>query len=287
MNLRSLFVCVMGMSLCLAACETNTPDKSGVKDGAVVNGVFHVSADKSVCFAQGNLQYTQSSRIWSFAEQQYDYIGYDNVDGKNTTKDSQGNIYKDGSGLADKIDLFGWSAADSTWGVNVSEEQKVYQGEFADWGSCVNTGNAAGWRTLSADEWQYLLQHTRWTMAKVQGVVGLMLLPDNMTIPEGISVNIIGHSGSYQKFEESEYADNEYSVTEFSQLEIAGVVFLPCAGYRHGAIVGGAGQGGYYWSSTADGANYACGVLFQTTLMRLFSQGHRYYGRSVRLVKDM
>ena len=44
-------------------------------------GVFSVAADKQVTFSPGNLQYTQSTNTWSFAENQYDYIGTDNVIG--------------------------------------------------------------------------------------------------------------------------------------------------------------------------------------------------------------
>ena len=57
-----------------------------------LSGLFSVSATKQVQFSCGNLQYTQSARIWSFAAQQYEMLGAANV--------------ADGA-LADKIDLFG------------------------------------------------------------------------------------------------------------------------------------------------------------------------------------
>ena len=47
-------------------------------------GVFSVSADKQVTFSKGNLQYTQSTDTWSFAENQYDIIGEENI--QNTSK---------------------------------------------------------------------------------------------------------------------------------------------------------------------------------------------------------
>lgn len=74
-----------------------------------IAGVFSVSEDKKVCFAKGNLQYTQSTKTWSFAEHQYDIIGDANL-----TTDGDGNTL-----LADKIDLFGWSGntAPIQWGL--------------------------------------------------------------------------------------------------------------------------------------------------------------------------
>lgn len=57
-------------------------------------GVFSVSTTKQVQFSKGNLQYTQSTKTWAFATQQYGAIGIDNMNESN---------------LADKIDLFSWS----------------------------------------------------------------------------------------------------------------------------------------------------------------------------------
>ena len=42
-------------------------------------GVFSVAKDRQVSFAQGNLQYVQSEMQWQFANQQYEYIGANNV----------------------------------------------------------------------------------------------------------------------------------------------------------------------------------------------------------------
>ena len=53
-------------------CGEDTPSSAGI-------GVFSVSADKQVTFSKGNLQYTQSTNTWSFAENQYDYLGQANI----------------------------------------------------------------------------------------------------------------------------------------------------------------------------------------------------------------
>ena len=68
----------------VVGCDSPSPyypsdddsDKPAVVKGI---GVFSVSDSTKVTFSFGNLQYTQSTNTWSFAENQYDYIGFDNV----------------------------------------------------------------------------------------------------------------------------------------------------------------------------------------------------------------
>ena len=66
----------------------------------VLSGTFSVSASEKVHFSKGNLQatYNGSGYDWSFAANQYAYIG--NSSGNKTIKNqSNGNV----------VDLFGWS----------------------------------------------------------------------------------------------------------------------------------------------------------------------------------
>ncbi len=77
--------------------KADTPD---IPEGAL-NGVFSVSADKKVRFAKGNLQYTQSTQTWSFAEHQYDIIGTDNVTGGGVTANTHTDFRS--SGLAVRL----------------------------------------------------------------------------------------------------------------------------------------------------------------------------------------
>ena len=93
------------------------------------------------------MQYTQSTNTWSFAENQYDYLG-------------EANIAIDADVLADKVDLFGWSTSATNFGVSTSLSSSDYSGSFVDWG--INKiGNDAPntWRTLTKDEWDYLLTY--------------------------------------------------------------------------------------------------------------------------------
>ena len=244
-----------------------------------LSGAFSVSATKQVRFSKGNLQYTQSTQTWSFADNQYDMIGDANVSG---------------SDLADKIDLFGWSGSTGSakWGIGTSKSASDYSGDFfVDWGiNTIGTDAQNTWRTLTIDEWEYLLMHTRWTMAKVNGSLGFMLLPADFVAPQGLLVNILGDgnmSGNHKNFNESDYSSNVYTVSQFSQLEAAGVVFLPCAGFRDGSSARYVGAYGYYWSATPYGTDDAKDMYFDSSSANTYGGGHRYDGHSVRLVQDI
>ena len=120
-------------------------------------GTFSVSATKQVTFSPGNLQYTQSTDTWSFAENQYDYIGTDNVIGGTVSSNSFGDSIL-GTALADKVDLFGLSTSTTNFGVSISiDSENDYSGSFIDWGTN-KIGNDAPntWRTLTYEEWNYL-----------------------------------------------------------------------------------------------------------------------------------
>ena len=199
---------------------------------------FSVSQTKYITFSPGNLQYTQSTNTWSFAENQWDMIGTDNVTGGSVSSDSKNGYSKGGTALADKIDLFGWSTSATNFGVSTSTDENDYSGSFVDWGT--NTiGNDAPntWRTLSREEWEYLL-NTRTNanslkgVAQVNGVNGLIFLPDNWTCPAGVSFKSGFHSSSGVDY----YAAYQtFTAEQWSKLEAAGAVFLPAAGYRAGS----------------------------------------------------
>lgn len=245
--------------------------------------VLLVSASKQVTFAAGNLQYTRSSNTWAFAATQYEAIGTGN------TIDYE---------LADKIDLFGWSADNTKapFGVSSALVNPPYAGDFVDWG--VNTIGADApntWRTLTYEEWQYLLG-SRTNATQLMGVArinlnesgteytnGLILLPDDWTCPNGIAFK----SGFAAVEGAQEYANYQtFTLAQWQRLEAAGAVFLPAAGLRE-AAVNNVGIGGYYWSATANDTDGAKGMYFLSNTVRAMEWKSRYYGRSVRLVKDL
>ena len=249
----------------------------------VVSAVFQkirysVSDNEDVAFSKGNLQYTQSTKTWSFAEHQYDYIGAGNVEN---------------GALADKIDLFGWSADNTTapWGISTSTNKSDYSGDFVDWGeNAIGQDAANTWRTLSGEEWGYLFESranasSLYGFATVDGKKGLILLPDDWVLPSGISF----HAGK------ANLGNNVYTLLQWEEMELAGAVFLPGASRRKGTDYDVQGYN-VYWSSTACNANNendpynANFVLFHSNNGNQVEPRYcdiRYYGRSVRLVKDL
>jgi hypothetical protein len=70
-------------------------------------------------------------------------------------------------------------------------------------------------------------------------------------------------------------------------LEACGVVFLPAAGYRYGASsYNYQNSYGYYWSSTYDDSRYVYSMDFSDNWVYSDDSFYRYFGRSVRLVRN-
>ena len=251
-------------------------------------GMFSVSDSKQVTFSKGNLQYTQSTDTWSFAENQWDYIGTDNVTGGSVSSDQYG-YYRNGDALADKVDLFGWSTSATNFGVNTSEDYNDYYGSFVDWGTN-RIGNDAPntWRTLTYDEWDYLRYHRTNAddlvgVAQVNGVNGLIFLPDNWVCPAGVTFQSGFHSNEGVDY----YAAYQtFPAAEWSKLESAGAVFLPAAGLRGGSHVGSVQRYGGYWSATEGKSSRAYFLGSYSDEASMYGS-YRASGRSVRLVKDL
>ena len=263
-------------------CGDNDTPSAGI-------GTFSVSADKQVTFSKGNLQYTQSTDTWSFAENQWDYIGTDNVIGGSVSSNPTVGDSKEGTALADKVDLFGWSTSATYFGVSASKSNADYSGSFVDW-STNKIGNDTPntWRTLSKDEWYYL-RFTRtnadslYGIAQVNGVNGLILLPDNWTCPAGVSFK----SGFHSNNDADYYAAYQtFTAAEWSKLEAAGAVFLPASGYRTGSYVSRVQTFGGYWSATEDNSRSAYYLYFYSHAAYM-GTGDRSRVQSVRLVKDL
>ena len=275
-----------------------------------IKAAFSVSANKQVYFSQGNLQYQASTGIWRFAENQWDFVG-DATNGtvyENEVKCNNTNISESYSGW---IDLFGWGTSGWNSGANEYqpystsiENEDYYPGgdntnnltdsyANADWGvynAISNGGNQAGlWRTLTVHEWSYLVStranaSSKKGVASVNGVNGLILLPDEWTLPEGI-VFTSGGGGGYG----SEYyaTVNSYTASEWSKMEANGAVFLPAVGYRIGTAVYGVGTYGNCWSSSA-GVSSDLGFCLYFDGGGVWTGGnYDGNGQSVRLVQDI
>ena len=228
---------------------------------------FSVSATQQVLFSPGNLQYHPANDEWRFAESQTDYIG-----------DANSNCSSTYNGW---LDLFGWSTSTTNFGVSTSTSNASYSGSFVDWGTNKIGSDAPNtWRTLTNEEWVYLL-NTRTNksslkgLAQVNGVTGLILLPDNWTCPSGVTFTS-GFPGEYQTF----------TAEQWSKLESAGAVFLPAAGNRNGSNIQYVQSRGYYWSATEYNNDIAYCLRFLSTLAKIDTNG-RSAGFSVRLVKNL
>lgn len=267
----------------LFACkEHNTP--ANIKNGELT-GEFSISATRKVHFAQGNLQYCASKNTWRFAEHQYTFIGEGNQ-----------SISSSYDGW---IDLFGWGTGDkpTTNSIGNSEDYA----SFTDWGTnpISNGGNAANqWRTLTKEEWVYLFQARSkasdlFGMGSVNGVNGMIILPDDWATPAGISFMPSIQKGlqnlgiHYQNEEKNNFSHNTYTLKQWSAMESAGAVFLPAAGGRFGSDPYCIGENGYYWSATVDEYTDYFAHLMYFDSEFLFPQGYTgcYRGLSVRLVK--
>ena len=254
-----------------------------IPEGALY-GAFSVAADKKVLFANGNLQYQASTNTWRFAEKQYNMVGNDNQYISST--------------YTGWIDLFGWGTGNNP---SISTEVNTDYSTFVDWGvnAISNGGNEANmWRTLTKDEWQYML-YTRTNAASlfglgsVNGVNGAIILPDNWSIPQGASFTpsstrgLVDEGGYSHNPSYDNFSHNTYTAEQWYVMESAGAVFLPAAGTRNGTQVNIVGELGHFWSSTYINADYAYGLNFDSYDFNPQNGNNRNYGRSVRLVQDV
>ena len=266
--LFAALVCVLGW--CCVSCEPNDPtSKTDGGSGTYVAKVFSVSANKQVVFSPGNLQYQASTDTWRFANHQYDYVGELNSEISPTNENW--------------IDLFGWGTGNNP--TNISKDDADYA-TFVDWGTNkIGKYKANTWRTLTIDEWDYLL-HKRisaaafWGIATVNNIHGLILLPDDFTLP--IDMNFIAGGG----YSGLEWKLNVYTTYEWEKMEQNGAVFLPASGYRRGLSISDVQGHGVYWSATPLDS-YGAYCLYFYSDEADWGRDGRYHGEAVRLVQDL
>ncbi len=225
-------------------------------EGAV-HGVFTVAQGKQVYFSNGNLQYQASTGTWRFAENQWDFVGGNTVSG---TVTGSSNNRIGGNGYTGWIDLFGWG----TSGYNgyqptlSANNYRLYPnlpsltGANAnnDWGHYNRIANGGNedhlWRTLTMQEWQYLLDTRTFAgdhsgegysyklvtlyVSNTRSITGLLLFPD-------------GYS------DQSQVANTITTIPD-------NCVFLPSqGGYRGGQLEPASYNEGFYWTATRRSSN--------------------------------
>ena len=290
--------------------QKQNPQGNVTIENGAIKAAFSVGDGKKVYFSQGNLQYQASTNTWRFAENQWDFIGthsseFEEENGGTIKGSDNANISETYDGW---IDLFGWGTSGWKSGAFAYQPYSTsrdysdyYPGACstfdltgicadADWGvynKISNGGNKAGmWRTLTNKEWQYLLRDYLYSLGCVDGINGLILLPDDWELPDGISFTP----------QADEWKSNDYTIKEWAKMEVSGAVFIPASGSRSytyvenvGLVtsVGNVGLAGCYWSSSHCGDGFAYGLLFGNDVVTAYSGDVRYYGQSVRLVQDV
>ena len=256
---------------------------------------FSVSSTKKVIFSPGNLWATGTTSsspsggwTWSFAPNQYDYIGNAVANTSITSNTSKGTISADGT-----IDLFAWStdSGDNYYGIHRNNGYSN-SGTFRDWGTNVIASYPTNfWRTLSGGqgtspdyrEWWYVFKVRtnanslkRWIqIGETNGVKGYILMPD-------------GWSGTIDSNN-----DGICPIDEWNVLQDQGAIFLPAAGtrrYDNGNIIDVNNRGYYQTSSSLiDGANYYVNILAlnYSAADPNSNTTTRGNGYSVRLVHDL
>ena len=291
--MRKIFTFFLALIACVGTMTAALPQ-------GALKGLFTINAQgDKIAFSQGNLQATTTDLgvnwTWSFATNQYDYIGNAAA---NTAINGNGTVSSNGT-----IDLFGWSTAATTFGIHNTGDYTIYSGDFVDWGvnAITNGGNKANaWRTLTKDEWVYLFYTresaaTLFGLGSVNGVNGLILLPDNWGLPAGASFTPSTTQGLedqgdfYKNSNSNNFEHNTYTAEQWSVMESAGAVFLPAAGFRQSTTVNDSyiGSYGYYWSASTNNTNNAYRLNFSSGFLRPQNNGTRDYGFSVRLVQDV
>ena len=295
---KLMMVCIMAAVMMLpVSCQKennapNIPDSPIIPDPPIfpdgaLPGLFSVSATQQVYFSQGNLQYQASTDTWRFAEHQYDYVGTQTADvygyyGGNVSGSDNRSISSTYNGW---IDLFGWGTGSNP---TLSSSNQEDYGTFVDWGcnAIINGGNTANrWRTLTQAEWDYLLNTRTDASSKrgtgnINGVGGLIILPDSWTLPSECSFTSGFATDNFYNY--PDWTHNSYTLAQWAQMEAAGAVFLPAAGFRNGAVVYFVGRYGSYWSSTPGGEF----MYFSSFYLSAWGYGSCHIGSSVRPVQD-
>lgn len=228
---------------------------------------FSVGENTTVEFSSGNLYYNGADADhkmnanlpsgWNFYSNQWD-------------------CYPSGTSSATEsmeISLFTWGYGEWSTDYSTTGYQRGSGVTMVDWGGLAIGGYEANtWRTLTKDQWSYLLGTASPSRANASslrawkelgsGIKGLVILPD------GTDASVMS------------------SISSTEALATYGAVFLPAAGYRYGTDVLVAGSYGNYWSGTPyEGVeDYAYSVYFSSGYVDV-SNGTRDCGYSVRLVR--
>lgn len=264
---------------------TNNGD--GIRIILGLPGVYQTTGHQIV-FAPGNVQYHPANNKWRFAEHQYDRVGADNQ-----------NISATYNGW---IDLFGWGTGNNpTLASNDNNDYPKGQTKdrpmrrVNDWG---NNFDYNIWYTMAATDWVDIMNRhadvggsirSLYTNATVNGVKGLLLLPDNWMDVSSESPVTITLPLTTQKG--GDFTDCVIDASDWEDLEDLGCVFLPISGYRNPGYsnqIYNLDEWGYYWTSieanSDTGARYLRINKNNTGIQASTESRYKCFGQSVRLI---
>ncbi len=251
---------------------------------------------------------------WRFAEEQWNFVGYNNygnvyiVNGNSSIKCDNSKIKYNYNGW---IDSFGWGTSGyrkNSVPYNTSQQNSQYangnnnlDGTNDDWGvfndiyNPVNgiTESYGTWRTFSKAEFDYLMTRQNLSgAAKVNGVEGIIILPDNWDYPTGVPsftpmTKYTGSESGNNQYVIGAYTNNNYTRDEWKIMENHGAVFLPKttfrSAYQNGNLNLSLKQCYHTSTKYSEDWSYSTEINFQ-------GQNSMYENRckakAVRLVKD-
>ncbi|MBQ4390806.1 MAG: leucine-rich repeat protein [Paludibacteraceae bacterium] len=278
-------------------------DQGGTPLEGALHGAFSVSATQVVYFSQGPLQFnstlgthecadgTTKPGTWRFAANQYDVVGDMSV----------GNVYENGVKCSNTLasatytgwqDMYCWGAS----GYNGIEPYKANRpsttsiaGTNYDWGvynAISNGGNTPGlWRTPTKTEWDYMFNQRPNALelnapAVVEGMYGLVVLPDDWDPPAGLS--LVTTSTQY-------YTDNVFTTAQWQEMENAGAVFIPSGGWfswNSSMWISSFRNTGELWASTGSSTSSQHDVQWGNDRQAYLSASSTHVLEQLRLVSD-
>lgn len=219
---------------------------------APLNGKFSVGEGMTVRFAKGNLFWDGAS--WYVERTQYAAAAeWD----------------------PSHVSSFYWT--DKAYGASTAYSPSG--SAMVDWGVayCADNGiKDDAWRTLSSDEWNYML-NLRQVPEGQQRFTNTVGAP--VTIGGVLCKGLFIYPDGY----EGKAVDSSFT---WKSINKAGIVYLPAAGCRDRDKLSVSGEYGYYWAKDSINPMLAYNVRFGTNSVEAYNAFGRYMGYSVRLVTD-
>ena len=258
-----------------ATCAVTVVEPQSLPVGALP-GYFSVSDNKVVYFSKGNLYCSgvtftvdgavnsMANAVWDFEAHQYD-----------TTPSVD-------AALDDKhISHFMWcNSAEKAMAFKYDNNWDGLSPFFAE--KDFSVGGVKTWSTLTMDEWVYLLNDrtmkndcSRYTNQT-----------DGVTIEGADYCGIFIYPDDYA----GTFVGDASETWTWKNINDAGIVFLPAAGFRSGSgniRVFTVGSHGYYWSASPNDGDGAFGLDFSSGDVLPDRIGHRNLAYSVRLVTEV